>query len=92
MNKLCLLACLLVSVAATAQTGPKVVFAGDDITAAWQASPEFTANTNWVGAGITPDIFMFDPSNLVLENFQASVIKQHPAFVHIMTGFLTPSR
>jgi hypothetical protein len=86
-NKLCLLACVLLPFTAIAQTAPKVVFAGDEVTAEWQTNPAFTANTNWIGAGITPNTFMFDPSNLVVENFQASVINQHPAFVHIMTGF-----
>lgn len=54
MNKLCLLACLLVSVA-HAQTAPKVVFVGDYVTSLWQASPTFTANKNWIGAAIQFD-------------------------------------
>jgi hypothetical protein len=80
MNKLCLLACLLVSVA-HAQTAPKVVFVGDYVTSLWQASPEFTANTNWIGAGV-----QFGESVQIAANFQATVINQHPAIVHIMVG------
>ena len=78
MNKLCLLAFLLVSVAATAQTSPKVVFVGDGVTAMWQASPEFSANKNW--STVLSSCCFYD--NI---NFQ-SVINQHPAFVHIMVG------
>jgi hypothetical protein len=85
MNKLCLLACLLVSVASTAQTAPKVVFIGDDITAAWQRSSEFTANKNWIGEGVAYNDY--PGTSVVLQNFQANVINQHPAFVHIMSGF-----
>jgi hypothetical protein len=85
MNKLCVLACLFVSFAATAQTAPKIVFVGDDLTASWQASSEFTANKNWVGEGF--DVGLFSGSGEVLQDFQAGVINQHPAFVHIMTGF-----
>lgn len=72
--------------AATAQTVPEVVFVGEDFTTAWQATPQFTANTNWIGAGIQ-NPGAFGGSDLVLENFQTDVINQHPAFVHIMTGF-----
>ena len=78
MNKLCVLACLWISVAATAQTSPKVVFVGDQITGLWQASPEFAANKNWstvLSTGFYDTI-----------NFQ-NVINQHPAFVHIMVGY-----
>ena len=56
MFKLCFLACLLVSFAATAQTAPKVVFVGEDFTTAWQSTPQFTANTNWIGAGYTKSL------------------------------------
>ena len=52
MNKLCLLACLFVPIAGNAQTTPKVVFTGDNFTFAWQSTPQFTANHNWIGAGI----------------------------------------
>jgi hypothetical protein len=86
MNKLFLFACVLLPFTATAQTAPKVVFAGDNITAAWQGSSEFTANTNWIGEGIVANSG-YDPSKEVLQDFQANVINQHPAFVHIMTGF-----
>lgn len=86
MNKLCLLACLLVSIAATAQTAPKVVFVGENFTYAWQSTSPFTTNKNWVGEGIS-----LSPagggSGVVLQDFQTEVINQHPAFVHIMSGF-----
>jgi hypothetical protein len=85
MNKLFLLACVLLPLTGNAQTTPKVVFVGDDITAAWQGTSEFTANTNWIGKGILPGSG-YDPSLEVLQDFQANVINQHPAFVHIMTG------
>ena len=52
MFKLCFLGCLLVPFAASAQTAPTVVFVGEDFTPAWQSTPQFTANTNWIGAGI----------------------------------------
>ena len=80
MNKLCLVACLLISVA-HAQTTPKVVFVGDYVTSLWQASPQFTANTNWIGTAI-----QFAPSEQTAATFQATVINQHPAIVHIMVG------
>ena len=86
MNKLCVLVCLLISLPGIAQTAPKVVFVGENLTAAWQSSSEFTANKNWVGEGITVGD-TFSGAGEVLQNFQASVINQHPAFVHIMTGF-----
>lgn len=85
MNKLYLLACLLVPFAASAQTAPKVVFVGEYFTPAWQATPQFTANKNWIGAGLqNPGIF--SGSGDVAAAFQ-STLSQHPAFVHIMTGF-----
>lgn len=72
------IAAFALSISAYAQ-GPKVVFIGDNLTAQWQSSPQFTANTNWVGEGIAGQgYFNF--------NFQ-SVINQHPAFVHIMAGY-----
>jgi hypothetical protein len=85
MNKLCLLACLLIPAALNAQTAPKVVFTGDDFTFNWQQTPQFTANQNWVGAGL--DVCCIGGvTGLVEADFQANVINQHPAFVHIMTG------
>ncbi len=79
MNKLCLLACLLVSLAATAQTSPKVVFVGDTVIGLWAASPEFTANKNW--STVLSSCCFYD--NI---NFQ-NVINQHPTYVHIMVGY-----
>jgi hypothetical protein len=76
----------LVSVAATAQTAPKVVFVGEYFTPAWQTTPQFTANKNWIGTG-EPDPDYPGGSDDVLADFQTDVINQHPAFVHIMTGF-----
>jgi hypothetical protein len=56
MRKLCLLSCLLVYIVADAQvaTLPKVVFTGDNFTLAWQQTRQFTANPNWIGAGVQP--------------------------------------
>jgi hypothetical protein len=86
MNKLLLPACLLVSLVAHAQTTPKVVFVGEGFIPQWQATPQFTANKNWIGAGLG-EIAPYNDSTTVLQDFQANVINQHPAFVHIMTGF-----
>jgi hypothetical protein len=87
MNKLYLLACLMVSVAATAQSGPTVVFTGDDFVYNWQQSAAFTANKNWIGAGVTGDTgFDWGFSQTVLNDFQTNVIDRHPAFVFIDTG------
>jgi hypothetical protein len=86
MNKwMCLLACLLVSLT-HAQTTPRVVFTGDDFTLAWQQTTESTANQNWIGAGVSVQCCLGPGSSLVEEDFQANVINQHPAFVHILTG------
>lgn len=84
MNKLLVLACFLVSISANAQTAPKVVFTGDQFTLAWQQTPQFTANQNWIGAGV--QVPQEEGSGVVEAAFQANVINQHPAFVHIMTG------
>jgi hypothetical protein len=86
MNKLCLLACLILSVAATAQTGPKVVFTGDTFTYNWQQTPAFKANQNWIGAGLDSFGSTFNESTYVADNFQTNVINQHPDFVFIETG------
>jgi hypothetical protein len=90
MHKLCLLSCLALAVSANAQTGPKVVFTGDEFTYTWQQSPAFQANKNWIGAGI-PGIpggpgINNRISEVVLSEFQTNVINQHPAFVFIETG------
>ena len=85
MNKLCLLACLFMPVVGNAQTTPKVVFTGDDFTFAWQSTPQFTANQNWIGAGIQLT-YLNGGSGQVLAIFQTEVINQHPAYVHILTG------
>jgi hypothetical protein len=87
MNKLCLLACLFVSVAATAQTGSTVVFTGDDFVYGWQQNAAFTANKNWIGAGVargTGSYWGF--TEAVLNDFQTNVISKRPAFVFIDTG------
>jgi hypothetical protein len=86
MNKLCLLACLFVSVAATAQTGPTVVFTGDDFVYGWQQNAAFTANKNWIGAGVDGGGFDWGFSQAVLDGFQTNVIDRHPAFVFLDTG------
>jgi hypothetical protein len=89
MNKVrllaCLLSCLLISVA-HAQTTPKVVFTGDNFTYAWQQTSQFTANKNWIGAGIQVGCCFGAGSMNVAEAFQTNVLNQHPAFVHIVTG------
>jgi hypothetical protein len=79
MYKLSLLACLLVSVVASAQSAPKVVFVGDNVTGLWAASPEFIANKNW--STVLSSCCFYDTIN-----FQ-NVINQHPAYVHIMVGY-----
>jgi hypothetical protein len=79
MRKLCLLSCLLLSIVAHAATPRKVVFTGDNFTLAWQQTSQFTANPNWIGAGVQPSSFQGSAS--VLAAFQANVINQHPAFV-----------
>jgi hypothetical protein len=76
----------LVPATALAATPPKVVFTGDYFTVLWQADPSFTANTNWIGAGVEGELGFGDGSGAVAADFQANVINQHPAFVHILTG------
>jgi hypothetical protein len=61
------------------------VFVGEYFTPAWQATPQFTANKNWIGAGLQ-NPSAFSGSGDVAAAFQ-SALNQHPAFVHIMTGF-----
>jgi hypothetical protein len=87
MNKavFCLVSCLLVSTV-HAQTTPKVVFTGDNFTLAWQQTSQFTANKNWIGAGVSVGCCYGTGSGNVEADFQANVINQHPAFVHILTG------
>jgi hypothetical protein len=82
----CVLACSLLSVMANAQTAPKVVFTGDNFTLAWQQTTQFTANPNWIGAGVSVGCCYGAGSGNVEAAFQANVINQHPAFVHILTG------
>jgi hypothetical protein len=81
----CLLACLLVPVA-NAQTPPKVVFTGDTFTYNWQQSAAFTANKNWIGAGLDSFGSTFQESTYVADDFQTNVINQHPDLVFIETG------
>jgi hypothetical protein len=88
MNKVvCCLFAFLLSSAAHAQTNPKVVFVGAGFTYNWQQTPQFTANRNWIGAGIPTPYSITDPGTTdVAANFQRDVVNQHPAFVHILTG------
>jgi hypothetical protein len=87
MNKVvCLVVvCLLVSVV-HAQTSPKVVFTGDGFTYNWQQTSQFTANKNWIGAGLNVGCCYGIGSTNLVYAFQTDVINQHPAFVHILTG------
>jgi hypothetical protein len=84
MNKLCLLSCLVLAVSAHAQTKPKVVFAGDQSTYAWQQSAAFKANPNWIGAGLPGDD-SYGASGRVAADFQ-TVLNQHPDYVFLTTG------
>jgi lysophospholipase L1-like esterase len=90
MTKLCLLACLLLPLAANAQLAPnyarlqrapKVVFIGDYITYEWASA--FAANPNWINQG---DPVPFSGSGSALARFQSDVVSLHPAVVHIMVG------
>jgi hypothetical protein len=76
MNKLCVLACLLVSVAATAQTSPKVVFVVDQALSSWLTSPSFAANPNWIAAPVWREYSG-------VGYFQTNVINQHPTYVFV---------
>jgi hypothetical protein len=64
MNKVvCCLFAFLLSSAAHAQTNPKVVFVGAGFTYNWQQTPQFTANKNWIGAGIPTPYSITDPGH-----------------------------
>jgi hypothetical protein len=78
-----LLSCLALAVSANAQTGPKVVFVGDNLVYNWQQSAAFKANQNWVGQAVDNS----DPlvSYQVAANFQTA-LNLHPDFVFISTG------
>jgi hypothetical protein len=82
-----LLSCLALAVSANAQTAPTVVFTGDNATYGWQQSSSFTANKNWIGAGLQyGDGWNWGFTQDVLNNFQTNVISKHPNFVFIETG------
>ena len=83
MNKLCLLACLLMPLVANAQPAPKVVFIGDYITAQWASA--FAANPNWINQG-NPTALYLGSYEDVLTNFQTNVVSLHPAAVHVLIG------
>jgi hypothetical protein len=88
MNKAavcCLFSCLLTTTAHT-QTAPKVVFTGDNFMNAWQQTTQFTANKNWIGAGIRVQGPLGPGSSAVEADFQGAVVSQHPALVQILTG------
>lgn len=59
----------------------RVVFIGDSITYGWSTQPEFTANPNWIGQGISGQA-----SNQILARFQSDVIDLDPQAVHILAG------
>jgi hypothetical protein len=86
MNKLCLLSCLVLAVSAQAQSAPEVVFTGDNFMNVWQQTPQFTANMNWIGAGIQVQPLFGPGSKAVDADFQAAVVSRHPVFVQILTG------
>jgi hypothetical protein len=76
MNKAavcCLFSCLLTTTAHT-QTAPKVVFTGDNFMNAWQQTTQFTANKNWIGAGIQVQGPLGPGSSAVEADFQAAAI------------------
>ena len=80
------LSCLAFVVSAHAQVPSKVVFVGDQFTYAWEQTPQFLNNHNWIGAGINIQPAAYVDSAQVVAGFQANVIEQHPAFVFIETG------
>jgi hypothetical protein len=99
VNKLCLLACLLMPLVANAQlapnyhrlqpapTSPKVVFVGDYVTAQWASA--FAANQNWINQGNPDPLYLGSSAESgagVLANFQADVVSLHPAAVHLLIG------
>jgi Bacterial Ig-like domain (group 2) len=86
LRVLILFAGLVPATALAATPAPTVVFTGDYFTVLWQADPSFTANTNWIGAGVEGELGFGNGSGAVAADFQANVINQHPAFVHILTG------
>jgi lysophospholipase L1-like esterase len=93
MNKLYLLACLVMPLVVNAQLAPnyhrlpappKVVFIGDYFTYNWTSG--FAANPNWINKGINGTDFAGQHSYDMLARFQSDVVSLHPAIVHIMMG------
>src|SRR5271156_6843720 len=73
---------VLMPVAASAATAPKVVFYGDGFTYGWTT----LANTpNWINKG-APTIYTSSAMDSALAGFQSEVVSLHPAIVHIMFG------
>jgi hypothetical protein len=78
---------ILAALTASAQTKPKVVFIGDNITFNWSSA--FAANKNWINEGVSipPTSFPIQgSSSVILNRFRTDVINLHPAIVHIMIG------
>jgi hypothetical protein len=71
--------------ASAANTAPKVVFIGDQITHGWTSA--FAANSNWINKGV-PDLSYIGAgsSSGVLARFQSDVVSLHPNIVHILIG------
>jgi hypothetical protein len=71
--------------ASAANTAPKVVFIGDQITHDWAGA--FAANPNWINKG-SPDLARYGDgqSGGVLARFQSDVVSLHPNIVHILIG------
>jgi hypothetical protein len=77
-----LVALLCLPVTVLAATPPKVVFVGDGTTAAWT----FPSGSNWINESRAGVGYFGEVSSQALASFQAQVVNQHPAIVHIMVG------
>jgi hypothetical protein len=79
---------ILTALTASAQTKPKVVFIGDNVTFNWSSA--FAANKNWINEGFGSPLICVPcyggTSTSILHRFRTDVIDLHPAIVHIMVG------
>jgi lysophospholipase L1-like esterase len=88
---LAMLLSALLPVAASAATPapPRVVFIGDQFTYMWGLTSTFAANKpNWINKGFSTcgTGCQGETSESTAARFQADVVSQHPAIVHIMIG------